>query len=67
MITLKAARVNAGLTQKEAAEALKIGIDTIGNYERGKTFPDVPVIKRIEKLYHVTYDEIDFFCTEKTI
>lgn len=59
-ITLKAARTNSGLTQKQAAEALGIAVDTLSNYERGKTFPDVPTIKKMEKLYGVTYNDIIF-------
>lgn len=60
-ITLKAARVNKGLTQKEAANLLGIAVGTLNQYEAGRTFPDVPVIKKIEELYGVSYNEIDFF------
>ncbi len=66
-LTLKAARVNKGLTQKEAAKMLGIAVDTLINYEAGKTFPDVPMITRIEKLYGLTYNEINFLCNEKTV
>ena len=66
-ITLKAARVNKGLTQKEAAMALGVAVSTLIQYEAGKTFPDVPVIKKIEDLYNVSYNDINFFSTEKTI
>lgn len=66
-LTLKAARVNKGLTQKEAAKMLGIAVDTLVNYEAGKTFPDVPMITRIEKLYGLTYNEINFLCNEKTV
>ena len=66
-ITLKAARVNKGLTQKEAAMALGVAVSTLIQYEAGKTFPDVPVIKKIEDLYDVSYNDINFFSTEKTI
>ena len=59
-VTLKAARVNASLTQKEAADQLGISPDTLANYEKGKSFPDVPLIKKIEKLYHVVYNNIIF-------
>lgn len=59
-ITLKAARTNAGLTQKQAAKALDIAVDTLSNYERGRTFPDVPTIKKMEKLYGVHYNDIIF-------
>ena len=59
-MTLRAARINKGFTRKDAAEKLGISKDTLGNYERGDTYPDVPVIKRIEETYGVTYDEIIF-------
>lgn len=59
-VSLKAARVNAGLTQKIAAERLKVSEDTIGNWERGKSFPDAINIKNIEKVYGVRYDQLIF-------
>jgi len=60
LVTLKAARVNKGLTQVEAAKRLGISVDTLGNYERGKYFPDVPEIEKIENLYGVEYKDIFF-------
>ena len=59
-ITLKAARVNKKLTQQKAASLLGISVDTLSNYERGKHFPDVPIIKKIENLYETSYDSIIF-------
>ena len=59
-MTLKAIRVNKGLSQEEAARLIGIGSDTLSNYERGITFPDIPVLKRIEKVYEVKYDDIKF-------
>ena len=59
-VTLKAARVNKGLTQKEAADELEISKDTLAAYEKGKSFPDVRMISKIEKLYNVTYNNIIF-------
>ena len=38
-ITLAAARVNAGLSQQEAAKALGVSVATLQNYESGKTVP----------------------------
>ena len=35
-LTLKAARVNAGLTQEEVAKTIKKSKNTIVNYENGK-------------------------------
>ena len=59
-ITLKAARVNKNIKQKDAAKLLGISLSALQNYEAGKTFPDVPVIKRIEELYDVEYKDIIF-------
>lgn len=58
--TLKTAREKAGLKQKEAAEKLNISVDTLSNYERGNTYPDVVMIKKIESLYSVNYNQIIF-------
>ena len=59
-ITLKAARINCQLTQKEAAEKLGVSEKTLSNYENGVSFPDVPVIQKIELLYNVGYNDIIF-------
>lgn len=59
-MSLRALRVNANLTQQEAADALEIYLGTLRNYESGKTFPDQPVIERMCALYGVTYDQIRF-------
>lgn len=60
MMTLKAARVNVGLKQKEAAKKLGITEQTLRNYEKYKSFPDVPTIKKIEALYKLSYNDILF-------
>lgn len=59
-ITLKAARMNKGYNQDDAAKLIGISSDTLSNYERGKSFPDVPIIKKIEEVYGIKYDEIIF-------
>jgi hypothetical protein len=59
-MTLKAARVNAGLTQKKAAEMLGISEFTLIRYESGKSSPDVHTLKKIEQLYGVPYHRIIF-------
>lgn len=65
-ITLKSARVNKNLTQAEAAKMLGISTETLSNYERGKSYPDVPIIKRMEDLYGLPYSEL-IFCPEITV
>ena len=49
-----------GLTQIEAAKKLGISTQTLLNYEKGRTSPDVATLKRIEDLYEVSYREICF-------
>lgn len=60
VITLKSARVNKGLTQVNAAKLIGVTVDTLSNYERGKSFPDVPIIKKIEQVYGVPYNNLIF-------
>lgn len=64
--TLKAARINNSMNQKDAARALGVSVDTLSNWENGKTFPDVPHIKKIEALYGVQYGDI-IFCPDASV
>lgn len=59
-ITLRALRVNARLTQAEAAEKLGVTQKTLSNWENGITYPDQPAIEKICEIYGVTYDCINF-------
>ena len=59
-ITLKSAWVNKGLTQVKAAKLIGITPDTLSNYERGKSYPDVPIIQKMEQVYGVSYSELIF-------
>ncbi len=65
-ITLKAARVNCNMQQQEAAKRLGITVDTLRNWEVGKTYPNVPQIKKIEELYGVPYSDL-IFCPETSV
>lgn len=60
-LTLKSLRVNKGLTQEEASKLIGISIDTLRNYESGKSYPDIPVLKKIEEVYETSYNNINFF------
>ena len=64
-MSLKAARINKGLTQREAALLIGVSVATMANYEKGASFPDVPVIMKIEKVYGLPYSEINFFPPKK--
>ena len=65
-LTMKAARVNAGYTQKTAAKLLKISNNTLSSYENYKTIPDVRISKRMAKLYKLSVNDIIFY-NEKTL
>nr|DAT97885.1 MAG TPA: Helix-turn-helix XRE-family like protein [Caudoviricetes sp.] len=45
-ITLKAARVNAGLTQKEAAKKIGISYQTLSEYEKDESKVKLAMIKK---------------------
>lgn len=59
-ISLKAARVNANLSQREAAELLRISRATLQNYESGITVPDWDKVAEIERVYNYPADNILF-------
>ena len=63
-ITLRAARVNKGYTQQEAADAIGTTKDIISNWERGVSFPNVLMLQKIEEVYGVSYKDILFFTRE---
>ena len=60
VFTLKTAREAMGYTQETAAKLIGVSVDTLGNYERGKSYPDIPVLRKIEEVYGVTYDRLIF-------
>lgn len=60
-LTLKAARVNAGLTQKEAAKRLGISNKTLWSWENGLSAPKATQTDGICELYGVSYDNLNFF------
>lgn len=60
-ITLKVARANKNLTQIEAAKLIGVTVDTLSNYERGKSYPDVPIIQKMEQVYGLSYSDLIFY------
>lgn len=59
-LTIKAARVNANLTQEELAKRVGVSKDTVGKWERGTSFPSVLKIPLIEKACNIKYEDIIF-------
>jgi transcriptional regulator with XRE-family HTH domain len=59
-ITLKAARVNANLSQQEAARRIGVAASTLRNWEAGKTFPNQPKIEKMCEVYGIPFDILFF-------
>ena len=57
-LSLKAARVNAGLTQAEMAERLDVAPVTIWKWETGKSEPKVNQFKRFCEVCGLKMDDI---------
>lgn len=51
---------NAWIISIDAAKAIGISVDTLSNYERGKSYPDIPVLRKIEKTYNIKYNQLIF-------
>lgn len=62
-ISLAAARVNANMTQKQAAERISIDKSTLSKWENGLTSPRADQLDQLCSLYGVTIDQI--FLTKK--
>ena len=58
--TLKTAREMKKYTQEEAAKQIGVSTDTLGNYERGKSYPDIPILRKIEETYGIPYEQLIF-------
>lgn len=59
-VTLLTARKLKNYTQEEAAKKIGINKGTLGSYERGESYPTVPILRKIEKVYGVPYERIIF-------
>lgn len=57
-LKLKEARKQAGYTQEQIAELLKIPQNTISRYEKGKREPDLETLGRLIDFYEVSADWI---------
>lgn len=59
-ISLRALRVNAGLTLKEVSKKLNISTETLRSYENQKTYPDLRKMSQLLALYNVKYGDVVF-------
>lgn len=58
--TLKMLRAKYDLTQAQAGKKVGVSADVWHNWEKAKTFPNIPQLQRIEKEFNVTYNDIIF-------
>ena len=60
-ISLKAARVNAGLTMDDVCKAMRVSKATVLNWEKGYTLPDADKAVRLSELYKLPLENISFY------
>lgn len=58
VISLAAARVNANMTQEEAAKAMNVSKSTIVNWEKGRNSPKYSQMVRLCEIYQMPMDYI---------
>ena len=61
-ISLEAARVNAKLTQEQAANKLGVSKNTVINWEKGRVAPRISEMDRLSNLYKIPIDYIFLPC-----
>ena len=57
-ISLAAARVNAKMTQREMAEYVGVTVDTVVNWEKGKSEPSTSQLRKISQISKIPMDFI---------
>lgn len=57
-VSLRAARVNAEMTQKQAATAISVDATTVANWEKGKHAPRVDQLYQLCEIYGISIDNI---------
>ncbi|NHA35881.1 XRE family transcriptional regulator [Staphylococcus schleiferi] len=58
--TLKMLRAKYDLTQAQAGKKVGVSADVWHNWEKAKTFPNIPQLQKIEREFNVTYNDIIF-------
>ena len=57
-ITMAAARKNAGLSQKQLADACGVSDAAVGNWEKGKNAPNWKYLPKLEQAYGIPLDYV---------
>ena len=66
-ITLKAARVNAGLTQKQAAKECRVSLQSLNKWEKGWAKPDYATICLLSSIYNVPIENLILPCDSNKV
>lgn len=61
-ISLAAARVNAGMTQEQAADRMGVSKQTIISWEKGRVVPRIPEVEMLARIYKIPQDNIFLPC-----
>ena len=61
-ISLRAARVNAGMTQADVAAILHVGNKTVLNWECGISEPSFATLNELSRIYKIPIDNIVLPC-----
>lgn len=57
-ISLQAARVNTGMSQREFAKYLSVDVSTVYNWEKGKSEPNASQLRKISEVSGIPMDFI---------
>ena len=57
-VSIKAMRVNSGLSQRDAAEKIGIACRTLQNWETNKTYPDAMQLMKLCNVYGCSVGDI---------
>ena len=58
MATLRSIRVSKNYKLKDVARDLEISVDTLRNYEKFRTYPDIKTLRRLLEYYDVDIDQV---------
>lgn len=63
-ISLAAARVNAGMTQEEVSNLMRVSKNTVVNWEKGASEPTISQARRLAEYLNISLDRIIFMPIE---
>ena len=66
-VSLRAKRIDLGLTVEQASKMIGISKYSLYNYEQYKTIPNIEVAKEIAKAYRVDIDSLRFAPDDKEV